>query len=75
MMYNKDGWINHSSKGGEMSDKYKDRFSNAERELSEKSAFVCESCNTKYSKSDAEKKGTTCCGRTMTELLQQGFGP
>jgi len=58
-----------------MTDKYKDRFSDAEKELSEKSAFECKSCNTKYSKPDAEKKENTCCGRTMTELLQEGFGP
>jgi len=58
-----------------MSDKYHDRFSEAEKELSEKSAFKCESCNTEYTKSAAEQKKNTCCGRTMTELLQEGFGP
>jgi len=58
-----------------MSDEYKDRFSKAESELSEKSAFVCVSCKTKYSKTDADKKGLECCGRTMTELLQESFGP
>jgi len=58
-----------------MSDKYKDKFSDAEKELSEKSAFECASCKTKYTKPAAEKKANTCCGRTMTELLQEGFGP
>lgn len=58
-----------------MSDTYKDRFSDAEKELSEKSAFKCESCNTKYTPADAKQKGHTCCGRTMSELLQEGFGP
>jgi len=58
-----------------MSDTYKDEFSDAEKELSEKSAFKCESCNTTYTRVDAKQKGKTCCGRTMTELLQEGFGP
>jgi hypothetical protein len=67
--------MNQSSNGGEMSDKYKDRFSEAEKELSEKSAFVCESCKTKFTKSDAQKQKMVCCDRTLTELLQEGFGP
>ncbi|HKJ04591.1 MAG TPA: hypothetical protein VJ974_03255 [Geopsychrobacteraceae bacterium] len=58
-----------------MSKKYADRFSEAEKELKEKSAFVCESCNTKYSKKEVEEKNNICCGRTVTELLQEGFGP
>ena len=58
-----------------MSDKYKDRFSDAEAELSDKSAFKCEGCNTEYTKAAAKEKKNTCCGRTMTELLQEGFGP
>ncbi len=36
-----------------MSKQYTDRFSEAEKELSEKSAFICESCNTKYDKEEA----------------------
>jgi hypothetical protein len=58
-----------------MADNYKDRFTQAEKELSEKSAFKCESCNAEYTRVDAEKKGNSCCGRTMIELLQEGFGP
>jgi len=58
-----------------MSKQYHDRFSNAEDELSEKSAFVCESCNKKYSRKAAEKQDKSCCGRTLTELLQESFGP
>ena len=58
----------------EMSE-YKDRFSDASEEQSKKSAFVCESCKTEYSKEDAKKKGQTCCGRSMKELVQEGFGP
>ena len=58
----------------EMSE-YKDRFSDASEEQRKKSAFVCESCKTEYSKEDAKKKGQTCCGRSMKELVQEGFGP
>lgn len=58
-----------------MSQKYHDEFSEAEKNLTEKSAYVCKSCNTKYGKEEAAQKGKTCCGRTMTELLQEGFGP
>jgi len=36
-----------------MSKKYTDRFSEAEKELSDKSAFICESCNKKYDKEEA----------------------
>lgn len=58
-----------------MSGEYKDRFSEATEELPEKNAFFCKTCNTKYSKKDAEKKELSCCNRTLTELLQEGFGP
>ena len=58
-----------------MSKKYVDRFSEAEKELKEKSAFECVSCKTKYSKKEVDQKGNTCCGRTITELHQEGFGP
>lgn len=33
--------------------KYTDRFSEAEKELSDKSAFICDSCNKKYDKEEA----------------------
>lgn len=36
-----------------MSKQYTDRFSEAEKELSDKSAFICESCNKKYDKEEA----------------------
>lgn len=58
-----------------MTSEYRDKFSESEKELSEKSAFVCDSCKTKYSRSEAKEKENTCCGRTMKELLQEGFGP
>lgn len=53
---------------------YKDRFSDAAKEQQDKSAFVCESCKTEYNRDEAKKKGNTCCGRTMKELLQESFG-
>jgi len=58
-----------------VSEKYKDRFSEAEKELTKKSAFVCEVCDTKYRKKEAAKKDNTCCGRTMKEVIQESFGP
>ncbi len=58
-----------------MSGQYKDRFSDAEKELQEKNAFVCLSCNKKYSKKEAENHEKTCCGRSMKELVEESFGP
>lgn len=58
-----------------MTEKYHDRFSQAEEEQQEKSAFVCVSCNEKYPKKEAEKKEMSCCGRTLRELTQESFGP
>ncbi len=58
-----------------MSKEYTDRFSDAEKELQEKNAFKCDSCNTSYTKQEAKKKDMSCCGRSLTELLQEGFGP
>jgi transcription initiation factor IIE alpha subunit len=58
-----------------MSEEYKDRFSDADKEQQEKSAFICESCKTKYSKNEAKQKGQSCCGRSMKELVEEGFGP
>lgn len=54
---------------------YKDRFSDAEKEQQDKSAFVCESCNTRYSKKEAEEKGKACCDQPLKEINKQGFGP
>lgn len=51
-----------------MSNQYKDEFSDAETELDEKSAYVCDSCNAKYKKEEAQKRGNTCCGRTVTNF-------
>ncbi len=66
---------NSQRKESKMAEEYKDRFSKADKEQQEKSAFICESCKTEYSKKDAEKKGQSCCGRSMKELVQEGFGP
>jgi transposase-like protein len=61
--------------GGSMSEQYRDQFSNATDELASKSAYVCKDCNKQYSKSEADEKKHSCCGRAMTELLQEGYGP
>lgn len=58
-----------------MSEEYKDRFTEAEKEQQDKSAFVCESCKTKYSKKEAEDKGEACCDQPLKEIKKQGFGP
>jgi hypothetical protein len=42
-----------------MSKQYKDRFSEAEYELSDKSAYICTSCNTFYNKEKDKKKVRT----------------
>lgn len=67
--------MNPALKGVEMSKEYKDQFSEADKEQQDKSAFICESCKTKYSKKDADEKGMSCCGRSMKELVEEGFGP
>ncbi len=58
-----------------MSQKYKDRFTEATNELQEKSAYICKTCNKKYQKEEVVKKDMICCGRTLTELLQESVGP
>ena len=58
-----------------MAKKYSDRFSEATKELQEKSGFVCETCNKTYNKDDAVKKDMACCNRTLKELVQESFGP
>ena len=58
-----------------MMTKYSDRFSEATKELQEKSGFVCEACNKTYTKDDAVKKDMACCNRTLKELVQESFGP
>ena len=62
-------------KGATMSDQYKDRFSEASKEAQDKSGYVCVSCKTKYNKDEAKKKDLSCCGRSMKELVEEGFGP
>jgi len=57
-----------------MTKEYKDRFSEAEKELEDKNAFVCLSCDKKYPRKEAEKHERTCCGRTMKELVSESFG-
>lgn len=58
-----------------MSEQYKDKFSKPSEQLEEKSAFICKTCNTTYTKDEAYEKGNSCCDRTLTELLQESFGP
>ena len=58
-----------------MGKEYSDEYSKAEKEQAEKSAFVCKSCNTKYSKEEADDRKMACCDRTLTELHQEAFGP
>jgi transcription initiation factor IIE alpha subunit len=58
-----------------MSAEYKDRFTEAEKEQQDKSAFVCETCDTKYSKKEAEEKEKACCDQPLKEIKKQGFGP
>jgi len=58
-----------------MSEEYKDRFTEADKEQQNKSAFYCESCNKKFDKATAESQKIECCGRTLTELLEESFGP
>ena len=58
-----------------MTTTYKDRFTEAEIELTEKSAFICSSCKTKYGQKEAKKHDMSCCGRTLTELLRESVGP
>lgn len=58
-----------------MSAEYTDRFSDSTRELQEKSGFVCESCKSTYTRSQAIKQDLECCHRTLKELLEESFGP
>lgn len=51
-----------------MSKEYHDRFSAAEEELSEKSAFICESCNKTYRKDEAKTHNQTCCGKPLKKI-------
>ncbi|AMV72326.1 hypothetical protein DBW_1974 [Desulfuromonas sp. DDH964] len=58
-----------------MTKQYHDRFSKAVEELPEKNAFICHTCDTKYSDKEAKSKMMSCCGRTLTELLRESVGP
>ncbi|MGK2907214.1 MAG: hypothetical protein ACSLFH_12855 [Desulfuromonadales bacterium] len=58
-----------------MATKYSDRFSEATKELQQKSGFVCETCNKAYSRDEAVKKDMACCNRTLKESLQESSGP
>lgn len=58
-----------------MATQYTDRFTEATKNLEEKSGFVCESCKKTYIKKEAVKQDLTCCNRTMKELAQESFGP
>jgi rubrerythrin len=48
-----------------MAKQYKDRFSEAEEELSKKSAYVCTSCNTYYAKEKAKKRVASDAGQSV----------
>lgn len=39
-----------------MSEQYSDRFSEATEELEGKSAYICKSCNRRYSSKEAKEK-------------------
>ena len=58
-----------------MAEQYSDRFTDASREVSEKSGFVCENCNKTYPREEAVKQRMTCCNRTLKELVKESFGP
>ena len=58
-----------------MTKKYTDKFSEAEKEQQDKSAFICESCNKKYPKNEAEKREMNCCGKPLTHPSKESFGP
>ncbi len=51
-----------------MTKEYKDRFSDPTKAQSEKSAFICETCNQQYSGDSAKQKKMTCCGSTLKKL-------
>lgn len=53
-----------------MSTAYKDRYSDASKQLQDTSVFVCETCKQTYHKEEAVKQDMTCCNRTMKELVQ-----
>ena len=58
-----------------MTKQYTDKFSEAEREQQDKSAFICESCNKRYPKNEAEKREMSCCGEPLTPPLKKSFDP
>lgn len=58
-----------------MTTEYTDKFSEATKDLQEKSGFVCETCNKTYSRDKAVKQDMSCCNRTLKELAQESFGP
>ena len=58
-----------------MTKQYTDKFSEAEKEQQDKSAFICTSCNKKYPHHEATKREMNCCGRSLKELLKESFGP
>ena len=38
-------------------------------------AFICDTCNKRYPRKEAADHQHTCCGRTMREIVAEGFGP
>jgi hypothetical protein len=55
------------------STEYKDRFTQAEWEQQDKSAFICETCNTRFDKKAARNRNMVCCGQTLKEAIQSSF--
>jgi len=54
-----------------MTSEYHDRFSDATKELSERSGFICVSCNKKFHKDEAEKKNMVCCDKPLVEIFKE----
>jgi len=69
--------VHHESmrKEESVTKQYKDKFSETEKELQEKSAYVFENGNKKHPKEEVREKGFNCCGRTMKELLKESCRP
>jgi ribosomal protein L37AE/L43A len=44
------------------------RMDEASLEQQEKSAFVCKSCDKRYSHGDAAKQDMSCCGEKLTKF-------
>ena len=54
-----------------MKNEYHDRFSDATKEISEHSGFICDACKKKYHKDEAEKKDMVCCDKPLVEVFKE----